>query len=91
LLGPAALVLRYFGSGGDDRLLIVNLGADLELGPPSEPLLAPPPEALWDVYWTSEDPRYGGDGLEKLTPEETWHLTGHSALALRPVAIAGRS
>ena len=30
VLGPEAFVLRYFGEGGDDRLLLVNLGRDLE-------------------------------------------------------------
>jgi maltooligosyltrehalose trehalohydrolase len=91
VLGPATLVLRFFGPDGDDRLLIVNLGPDLVLSPPSDPLLAPPSHALWDVYWSSEDPRYGGDGIAKLRPEETWNLTGHSALVLCPLAKDRRS
>ena len=41
VLGPWAFVLRYSGEGGDDRLLIVNLGPEHLLSPASEPLLAP--------------------------------------------------
>jgi maltooligosyltrehalose trehalohydrolase len=85
VLGDAAFVLRFFGRGGDERLLIANLGPDLTLIPPSEPLLAPPPGACWDVCWSSEDPRYGGSGVVVLRAEETWPITAHSAMVLRPV------
>jgi maltooligosyltrehalose trehalohydrolase len=85
VLGPAAFVLRYLGEGGDDRLLLVNLGRDLPLLPASEPLLAPPANALWRVHWSSEDPRYGGGGIVALTPEEDWNLTGHATLVMSPV------
>lgn len=93
VLGPEAFVLRYFGSGGDeegpgDRLLIVNLGTDLHLEPVSEPLLAAPPGAGWDVLWSSEDPRYGGVGTP--TPEPAfkhWRITGHAAFALAPRTV----
>ena len=33
VLAPEAFVLRFFGDGGDDRLLLVNLGRDLHLDP----------------------------------------------------------
>ena len=36
-----AWMLRFFSQSGTDRLLIVNLGRDLLLGPAPEPLLAP--------------------------------------------------
>ena len=55
VLGPEAFVLRFFGEqstegdGGADRLLLVNLGVDLDLDPAPEPLLAPPAGALWRV------------------------------------------
>ena len=42
VLAPEALVLRFFGTHHDDRLLVVNLGRDLHLNPAPEPLLAPP-------------------------------------------------
>ena len=40
VLGPAAFVLRYFAAAGhdEDRLLLVNLGADLPLSAAPEPL-----------------------------------------------------
>jgi maltooligosyltrehalose trehalohydrolase len=86
VLGPEAFVLRVFGpgAGGDDRLLIVNLGPDLALLPASEPLLAPAPGALWETRWSSEDPRYGGHGVAVLPPEENWCVTGHAAVVLGP-------
>jgi maltooligosyltrehalose trehalohydrolase len=85
VLGPGAFVLRYLADGADDRLLLVNLGPELALSPASEPLLAPPAEALWDLLWSSEDPRYGGGGIVAMSAEEDWILTGHSALVMSPV------
>jgi maltooligosyltrehalose trehalohydrolase len=87
VLGPEAFVVRYFGAEGQDhdhdhdRLLVVNLGPDLDLDPAPEPLLAPPPEAGWDVLWSSEDPRYGGGGVP---PLEGWKIPGHAAMVLAP-------
>ncbi len=84
VLGPEALLLRYFGEAGDDRLLLVNLGIDLRLVPAPEPLLAPPVDRHWEVIWSSENPRYGGDGTPRIeTEEEGWFLPGHAAMALR--------
>jgi maltooligosyltrehalose trehalohydrolase len=84
VLGPDALVIRYFGGGGDDRLLLVNLGRDLHLVPAPEPLLAPPEEKGWRVRWSSEDPRYGGGGTVPPETEEGWRLPGEAALVLVP-------
>jgi maltooligosyltrehalose trehalohydrolase len=84
VLGPAALVLRWFARVGD-RLLVVNLGAELELTPAPEPLLAPPLGGSWQVLWSSEDPRYGGGGAPP--PEDGsggWRLPGQAAVALSP-------
>lgn len=82
VLGPEAFLLRYEGEEpGDDRLLLVNLGADLTYSPAPEPLLAPPAGQAWKVLWGSEDPRYGGGGLALLDPRE-WRLRGHAALVL---------
>jgi len=83
VLGPRALVLRFFGSGGDDRLLLLNLGADLELEPVPEPLLAPPAGRAWRALWCSEDPAYGGFGWRP--PEDAagrWRLSGGCAAVL---------
>ena len=62
VIASEALLLRYFGVDGDDRLLLINLGRDVVWQPASEPLLAPPTEYQWQMLWSSEDPRYGGLG-----------------------------
>ena len=88
VLGPEAFVLRYFGGHGDDRLLLVNLGADLHLDPAPEPLLAPPADAVWELLWSSEDPAYGGSGTAPVESDaDNWRLPGHSAVALRPLVM----
>jgi maltooligosyltrehalose trehalohydrolase len=87
VLGPEAFVLRFFGEGGDDRLLLVNLGGDLVVPAIPEPLLAPPAEDLtWGLCWSSEAVRYGGSGTPRVDPDEGWHLPGHATLVLAPVA-----
>lgn len=84
VLGARALVLRFFGDAGDDRLLVVNLGRDLHLNPAPEPLLAPPEGRRWDTLWSSEDPRYGGLGTSPLDTEENWRIPGEAAVVLTP-------
>jgi maltooligosyltrehalose trehalohydrolase len=85
VLSAEAFVLRYFGDRGDDRLLLVNFGRDLRLDPAPEPLLAPPAARLWEVQWSSEDPRYGGCGTAPLDSPDNWRIPGHAAVVLRPV------
>lgn len=87
VLGEAAFALRYFEAAGHDRLLVINLGARLDLTPLPEPLLAPPQDSRWQILWSSEDPRYGGSGDLPLDAEDHWCLPAESAalLAARPV------
>ena len=85
VLGPEAFVLRFFGEDGDDRLLLVNLGADLPLPIAPEPLLAPPDDRRWQIAWSSEDPRYGACGAPLFDPDGVWRLPAQTALMLRPV------
>jgi maltooligosyltrehalose trehalohydrolase len=68
VLGPGAFVLRFFSDDDADRILLVNLGTDLQLLPAPEPLLAEPQNCGWQLVFSSEDPRYGGAG----TPEVDW-------------------
>ncbi|HEY3065629.1 MAG TPA: malto-oligosyltrehalose trehalohydrolase [Methylomirabilota bacterium] len=82
VLGAEAFVLRFFGDGGDDRLLLVNLGVDLALPHAPEPLLAPPPAARWRVRLSTEDPRYGGCGTPPIEGDMGWFLPGHAAVVL---------
>ena len=89
VIGPEAFVLRFFGEKHDDRLLIVNLGAQLTRNPAPEPLLAPPAGALWHVVWSSEDIRYGGGGTPPLETRDNWRLPGEAAVVLAPRPAAG--
>jgi maltooligosyltrehalose trehalohydrolase len=83
-LGPRSLLLRIFGAT-DDRLLLVNYGADQPLVPAPEPLLAPPAGRRWRTLWSSEDARYGGHGTPPVeTEDDGWRLPGHCALVLAP-------
>jgi maltooligosyltrehalose trehalohydrolase len=88
VLGPEALVLRFFspaGPGGDDRLLLVNLGKDLHVNPAPEPLLAPPEGRHWEVRFSTEHPDYGGTGTPPIdTPDDNWHVPGRAAVLLAP-------
>src|SRR5207244_11036452 len=82
VLGPEAFVVRWFAGEGD-RLLLLNLGPDLDLSVLPEPLLAPPAQKRWACAWSSEAPEYGGNGVAQWQ-EGAWLLPGHSALVLIP-------
>jgi maltooligosyltrehalose trehalohydrolase len=84
VLSPQTLLLRFFVDAGDDRLLIVNLGADLRLDPAPEPLLAPPAASEWATLWSSENPKYGGTGTPPLDTQDNWRIPGHAAVVLQP-------
>jgi maltooligosyltrehalose trehalohydrolase len=84
-LGPDAFVIRYFGHrDGDNRLLVVNLGRDLDLKPSPEPLIAPSEGRRWALFWTSEHPRYGGWSTPAWPTEGNWRIQGEVALILKP-------
>jgi maltooligosyltrehalose trehalohydrolase len=83
VLGDEAFLLRWFGAEpGCDRLLLVNLGRDLDLVHAPEPLLAPPRGRAWHLAWSSEHPRYGGGGTPVPEGPRGWHLPGHAALVM---------
>ena len=84
VLGAETFVLRWFARAGGDRLLVVNLGRDLDLSSAPEPLLAPPLDASWRTLWSSEDPRYGGGGTPPLETLEGWRVPGQAAFVLEP-------
>lgn len=88
VLAPEAFVLRFFGAAGDDRLLFVNYGPDVNRGSFAEPLIAPTDGAEWRLMWSSEDKKYGGSGIAPVEDDKGWHLTGHSALVLRAESTA---
>jgi maltooligosyltrehalose trehalohydrolase len=84
VLGERAFLLRYLDARHGDRLLIVNLGCDLDFSPVREPLAAPPRDARWRVVWSSEAPQYGGQGAPPLNLDGPWRLPGGCALFLVP-------
>ncbi len=84
VIAPEAFLLRWVRSGDDDRLLVVNLGAELHLDPAPEPLLAPPAHCSWALLWSSEWPEYGGSGTAELDGDENWRIPAHAAVVLKP-------
>ena len=83
-LADEAWMLRFFLRAQRDRLLIVNLGRDLLLGPAPEPLLAPVEGQVWQLLWSSEAPRYGGAGGPAQDEAGDWLIPGQSAAVLAP-------
>ena len=70
VLGAECFVIRFFSPNhAADRLLVVNLG-EKELEPVPEPLLAAPNAGGWRIAWSSENPKYGGNGVAKINRRE---------------------
>ena len=84
ILGSEAFLIRWFDDRQGDRLLVVNLGADVHRSIAPEPLLAPLEGQRWDILWSSENPKYGGCGTAALETEEGWRIPGHAAVVLFP-------
>jgi maltooligosyltrehalose trehalohydrolase len=82
VLSHAAFVLRFFGREAGDRILVVNLGAEIDVGSIGEPLLASPSGEPWKPYWSSEDVRYGGDGVASFETDEGIHIPSECAMVL---------
>jgi maltooligosyltrehalose trehalohydrolase len=80
VLGEQAFVLRFFCPTGD-RLVLVNLGPELELAPAPEPLLAPP-EGSWRTLFCSEEVKYGGAGFVPPYDDGKWRLTPRATSVL---------
>jgi maltooligosyltrehalose trehalohydrolase len=83
VLGPQALVLRYGDPLDDDRLLLVNLGQDLDFMPAPEPLLAPVSGGSWVLQWSSDHPRYGGPGIVSPLNDGGWRIPAATATLFR--------
>jgi maltooligosyltrehalose trehalohydrolase len=86
VLAKDAFLLRFFGQGGNDRLVTVNFGIDLLLAPAPEPMLAPPEGREWRLSFSSEDYRYGGFGTPPMNTGTTWTIPGRSTLVFIPEA-----
>jgi len=86
ILGPDSFMVRFFSEGyRDDKILVVNLGTQLHLNPSPVPLLGPPDGRQWQVQWSTEDPRYGGNGTPPLDSELNWMIPGAAAVLLEAV------
>ena len=83
VLDDHSFVIRFFGAQ-EDRLLLVNLGADVMLEVAPEPLLAPPRGAPgWERLWYSDDPCYDGRGASPPERDDgSWQLPAESATLL---------
>jgi maltooligosyltrehalose trehalohydrolase len=89
VLGDEAFLLRYFGDAGDDRLVLVNFGRDLDVRHAAEPLIAAPFGRKWSLLLSSEAPEFGGSGTPPLDSYEHLRLHGHSTLVLTASAPGG--
>jgi maltooligosyltrehalose trehalohydrolase len=85
VLSASAFALRFFTPDhADDRVLVVNLGADLHRTSIADPLIAPPAGTAWSLRWSSEDPAYGGRGTPAIQPDGQWVFPAESAIVLAP-------
>ena len=80
VLGDGAFLLRYVDQRHGDRLLVMNLGCDLDFTPAREPLVAPPFGQRWRLTWSSESPEYGGQGTAPMKTDAPWVIPGGCAL-----------
>jgi maltooligosyltrehalose trehalohydrolase len=97
VIGDQAFVIRWFhrpprGTAADDRLLVVNLGVELDRPVLPEPLSAPPAGHRWVPRWSSQDPLYGGGGTPAIILDIGWRLPAESAVlfAAAPLASPAR-
>jgi maltooligosyltrehalose trehalohydrolase len=92
VLSPQCFLVRFFSPDHlDDRILLVNLGVDVEVRPAPEPLLAPPLSRQWAPLWSTEDPQYGGCGTPSPETKDGWKVPGRAAVVLYPVPLTKKS
>ena len=85
VLSASAFALRFFTPDHtDDRVLVVNVGADVDRSSIADPLLAPPADSEWSIRWSSEDLAYGGGGTPEIQPDSQWFFPAESAIVLAP-------
>lgn len=83
VLGPGALVIRYFAAEGD-RLLIANFGPNLLFSPAPEPLLACVENHHWVRIFSSEEPQYGGSGTPEAELLNGWRIPAECTMLFVP-------
>jgi maltooligosyltrehalose trehalohydrolase len=87
VLTQHCFVLRWFDDEQGDRLLLVNLGAEVPVQPSPEPLLASPHRRQWTLHWCSEHPDYGGIGAVNPLTAQGWRLPAESAALFTAVSL----
>jgi len=80
VLDEDSFAIRFFSRFGE-RLLLINFGVDRSLIPVSDPLFAHPQGKKWQMLWSSESVKYGGQGSIPFE-ENRWFAMGHSAIIL---------
>jgi maltooligosyltrehalose trehalohydrolase len=84
VISEEAFVLRFFGEQDeDDRIVVINLGRDIEFSPCPEPLLGPPAGYFWKEVLSTEEPQFGGCGAPVTYEDGRWYFTAHSAIVLK--------
>ena len=87
-LDDHTLLLRYIGRvAHEDRLVLVNLGSDMDIACAPDPLVAPPDLFEWTVLWCSEDRAYGGVGIAGNCPPAKLVATGQATTVFRPTLV----
>lgn len=86
VIADDVFIMRFI-SKRSHRLLLVNMSNDFYYHPSPEPLIAPPANCKWEIYWSSEDPKYGGKGTIKLCDDDNWTITGNCLTVLIPRRI----
>jgi maltooligosyltrehalose trehalohydrolase len=82
--GAHLLILRYFGrDSGNDRLMMINFDRDQAISPAPIPLLASPPGRSWEIIFSSENPRYAGQGAPEIHFDERLTMVGYSAAVFK--------
>lgn len=81
VLSHSCFLLRYFGGEKGDRLLIFNFGTDLYLLPAPQPLLVAGDNKKWKILFSTEAPKYGGEGIPPIHIPY-WKILSHSAIVL---------
>lgn len=88
VMSSLAFLLRFFADRPEnERLLLCNLGPDLEVESLADPLFAPPPGLQWSIVWSSEDPAYGGTGRRPVDVRKRWAISGESAVVMAPLPL----
>jgi maltooligosyltrehalose trehalohydrolase len=78
------IVLVRYAVDHDARFLLLNLGSSTTCFM-NDPLFAPPPDQRWELAWCSEEPRYGGQGVDLSFDNGSWRLQSRCAWLFRSV------